>query len=53
MQHLVLAKEELFQGIHCDLWMDKDRNPFMTIQQLANVLGYKSKSGIENIIERK
>lgn len=52
MQNLVLAKEELFQGIHCDLWMDKDRNLFMTIQQLANVLGYKSKSGIENIISR-
>lgn len=52
MQNLVLAKEELFHGIHCDLWMDKDRNPFMTIQQLANALGYKSKSGIENIISR-
>ncbi|MEB8400550.1 hypothetical protein NGG61_11490 [Enterococcus casseliflavus] len=52
MQNLVLAKEELFHGIHCDLWMDKDRNPLMTIQQLANALGYKSKSGIENIISR-
>lgn len=52
MQNLVLAKEELFRGIQCDLWMDKDRNPFMTIQQLANALGYKSKSGIENIISR-
>lgn len=52
MHGLVLAQEELFQGIQCDLWMDKDRNPFMTIQQLANALGYKSKSGIENIILR-
>lgn len=52
MQNLVLAKEELFKGIQCDLWMDKDRNPFMTIEQLANSLEYKSKSGIENIISR-
>lgn len=49
---LVLAQEELFQGIHCDLWMDSNKKPYMTIQQLANALEYKSKSGIENIIMR-
>lgn len=49
---LVLAQEELFQGIHCDVWMDSNRNPYMTIQQLANALEYRSKSGIENIIMR-
>ncbi|MHC5373111.1 BRO family protein [Enterococcus sp. LJL120] len=52
MQDLVLAQEELFQGIHCDLWMDKKRNPYMTIQQMADALEYESKSGIENIITR-
>lgn len=52
MRNLVLAKEELFQSIHCDLWMDKDRNPFMTIQQLANALEYKSKDGVEKILKR-
>lgn len=52
MQDLVLAKEKLFQGIHCDLWMDSKRNPFMTIQQMADALEYGSKSGIENIITR-
>ncbi|MGM0338696.1 BRO family protein [Enterococcus sp. AZ007] len=52
MQELVLAQEELFQGIHCDLWMDSKRNPFMTIQQMADALEYGSKSGIENIITR-
>lgn len=52
MHGLVLAQEELFQGIQCDLWMDKDRNPFMTIQQLANALGYKSKDGVEKILKR-
>ncbi|MGL9969479.1 BRO family protein [Enterococcus sp. DIV1420a] len=52
MQNLVLAQEELFQGISCDLWVDNKRNPYMTIQQLANALEYRSKSGIENIIMR-
>lgn len=50
--NLLLAQEELFQGIHCDVWMDSKKNPYMTIQQLANALEYKSKSGIENIIMR-
>ena len=49
---LVLAQEELFQGIHCDLWMDSNKNPYMTIQQLANALEYKSKDGIEKILKR-
>lgn len=31
MHGLVLAQEELFQGIQCDLWIDKDRNPFMSM----------------------
>lgn len=52
MHGLDLAREELFQGIQCDLWMDKNRNPFMTIQQLANALGYKSKDGVEKILKR-
>lgn len=52
MQNLVLAKEELFQGIHCDLWMGKDRNPFMSMDQLAEALGYTDRKGIEKIVER-
>lgn len=52
MNELVLAQKELFQGISCDLWVDNKGNPYMTIQQLANALEYKSKSGIENIIMR-
>ncbi|MDH6364707.1 prophage antirepressor-like protein [Enterococcus sp. PF1-24] len=52
MQNLVLAQEELFQGIHCDVWVDKNRNPFMTIQQLANALEYKSRNGIEKMLKR-
>lgn len=52
MEGLVLAQEELFQGISCDFWVDNKGNPYMTIQQLANALEYKSKSGIENIISR-
>lgn len=52
MEGLVLAQEELFQGINCDLWMDNKGNPYMTIQQLANALEYKSKDGIEKILKR-
>lgn len=52
MKELVLAKEELFQGAHCDVWMNGDREPFMTIQQMAEALEYRSKSGIENIVSR-
>lgn len=52
MQELVLAQEDLFQGIHCDLWMDNKRNPFMTIQQMADALEYKSKNGVEKILKR-
>lgn len=26
---LVLAQEELLQGVHCDVWIDKNRNPFI------------------------
>ncbi|EGO9051638.1 transcriptional regulator [Enterococcus faecalis] len=53
MQQLILAQEELFQGVHCDIWRDSNRNPFMTIEQMANALEYKSKKGIEQILERQ
>lgn len=52
MQELVLAQEELFQGIHCDLWMDSKRHPFMSMDQLAEVLEYTDRKGIEKIVER-
>lgn len=52
MQNLVLAQEELFQGIHCDLWMDSKRNPFMSMDQLAEALEYTDRKGIEKIVER-
>ena len=42
----------MFQGIHCDVWMDKNRNPFMSMDQLANVLEYKDRKGIEKLVER-
>lgn len=52
MQNLVLAQEELFQGIHCDLWMDSKRHPFMSMDQLAEALEYTDRKGIEKIVER-
>lgn len=50
--NLVLAQEELFQGIHCDLWMDSKKNPYMTLEQMSKALEYKSKKGIEQLVER-
>lgn len=52
MRQLVLAQEELFQGVHCDVWMDKNRNPLMTLEQAAKALEYKRKRGVEQIVER-
>ncbi|EKK0978277.1 hypothetical protein PKB71_001605 [Enterococcus faecalis] len=49
---LVLAQEELFQGIHCDLWMDNNKNPYMTLEQMFKALEYKSKKGVEQLVER-
>jgi len=49
---LVLAQEELFQGINCDVWMDSNRKPFMTMDQIAVALEYSDRKGIEKIIER-
>lgn len=50
--NLVQTKTELFQGEPLDVYQDEYRQAFMTIEQLANALGYASKKGIENIIER-
>lgn len=51
MKGLELIKSSKFGKMECDIYSNEKEN-FMTISQLANCLGYASKSGIENIIDR-
>lgn len=51
MKDLELVKSFDFQGVNCDIY-SKDNEVFMTINQLAEALGYASKSGVENIVMR-
>lgn len=51
MSDLELVKSFKFNGINCDIY-SKDNEVFMTINQLAEVLGYKDRKGVEKIIER-
>lgn len=49
---LSIVKSEQFGNVQCDFWRNENGEVFMTIAQLAQALGYASKSGIENIISR-
>lgn len=49
---LSIVKSEQFGNVQCDFWRNENGDVFMTIDQLAQALGYASKSGIENIISR-
>ena len=51
MKELKLIKSEYFGNTQCDFY-SKSNEVYMTISQLAECLGYASKSGIENIISR-
>ncbi len=48
---LTLIREEHFGEIQCNFY-GKGNEVYMTISQLAECLGYASKSGVENIIGR-
>ena len=48
---LELVKSFKFNEVECNIY-SKDNEMFMTINQLAEVLGYKDRKGIEKIIER-
>lgn len=48
---LELVKSFKFNEVECDIY-SKDNEVFMTINQLAEVLGYKDRKGIEKMIER-
>lgn len=51
MNELTLVKSAEFGKIQCDFY-GKENEVYMTINQLAECLGYASKSGVENIISR-
>ena len=51
MKDLELVKSFNFNDIKCDIY-SKDNEVFMTINQLAEVLGYSDRKGVEKIIER-
>lgn len=52
MNSLALVKSAPFGTVNCDFWQNASNDIFMTINQLAQALGYASKSGIENMINR-
>jgi len=51
MGKLELVKQENFGEIQCNFYK-KDENVYMTINQLAESLGYSNRKGIEKLIER-
>lgn len=51
MNSLQLIKSEKFGDVECDIYSN-EKEMFMTISQLAECLGYASKSGVEKIFQR-
>jgi len=50
--NLSIVKSENFGQVQCDFWKDEQGNIYMTINQLAQALGYTDRKGIEKVIER-
>lgn len=51
MQELQLVKSEKFGEVQADIYSD-DRDMFMTIDQLAKCLEYKTRRGLEMLLDR-
>lgn len=51
MSNFELVKSAKFGEVACDFY-GKDNEVFMTINQLAECLGYASKSGVEKVVSR-
>ncbi|BDH82384.1 hypothetical protein [Lactococcus lactis] len=49
---LVKGHQELFNGQLFDIWRNEQHEVFMTTEQLAQGLGYKSKNNIEVLVNR-
>lgn len=51
MNELTLIKSADFGGVQCDFY-GKNETVYMTINQLAQALGYSNRKGIEKLLER-
>ena len=50
--NLIKVNQELFNGITCDVWRNDNHEIFMTTEQLAQCIGYKTRDGLEKIIKK-
>jgi len=50
--NLQLAIKEMFEGNEVEVYWNDQNEPVMTIQQLANSLGYTDRSGVDKIVQR-
>lgn len=51
--NIIKQAKSSFGELEIDFYLDKNRNIFVTIEQLAQGFGYKSRKGIEKMIERQ
>lgn len=51
--HIIKSDRESFGEIEIDFYLNKNREIFVTIEQLAQGFGYKNRKGIEKMIERQ
>lgn len=49
---LELLKQEKFNEVLLDFYQNEDDEIFMTVSQLAQVLGYSSKGSLESLVSR-
>lgn len=50
--NLTLATQDQFNSVTCDFYQNENGDVFMTINQLAQVLEYSDRSGVQKIIDR-
>lgn len=50
--NIIKQVKSSFGELEIDFYLDRNRNIFVTIEQLAQGFGYKSRNAIEKMIER-
>ncbi len=51
--NIIKQVKSSFGELEIDFYLDRNRNIFVTIEQLAQRFGYKSRNAIEKMIERQ
>ncbi|HHR7121818.1 TPA: hypothetical protein ACUH5G_002126, partial [Streptococcus agalactiae] len=51
--NIIKQVKSSFGELEIDFYLDRNRNIFVTIEQLAQGFGYKSRNAIEKMIERQ